>query len=184
MHGKPDNLHDLIHSASLDNLCAQTFCTTCGSRPFIEKIRKYIGGYRNRVLRQDVFIYGNLFDESEAYKILDDLKYVRPIGRHNQEIFIRFILVEVWMALGRAGCEPKMQEILQQSYAGNILEKMIIHSQDLARKRHEHNIRNSPEEKARREKIRQQKIAEKLEKRSIIKAEIDRKYRESKNFNM
>lgn len=180
MHGRPDNLHDLIHSASLDNLCAQKFCTTCGSRPFIQKIRNYLGGRRN--LDKDIFLYGNLFDENEANRILNELRIVRPIHRFNQETLIRFILVEVWMALGGSGCEAKMQGILQNCFVGEILESMIIHSRALDKRRHEHNVRNSPEEKARRDLLRQQKIKEKLEKRSIMKAEIDKKYWESQKL--
>ena len=175
VHGRPDNLHDLLHAAALQNVCAKKFCTTCGSGPFIEMIRHYVG-YNPNLNKEDMYKYGRLLDRREALRILDEMRTVHNIRRSNHEEIIRFVLMEVWMALGGEGCEGQMQERLGACYVGNILSGMIEHSNALKTRRQAIEEYNSPQAIIAWKEKKKGEREERLAQRAILKSEIDRKY--------
>lgn len=182
-----ENLDDLLDAVVLENLCCRRGCTTCGAGFFRQKVADFLA-FKLRTSRYRVS--GNTGDHRlspDQVRILaEELRKVteglvtrfRPRALRRRSEAIDFLIQEVWDFSPRATREEWMRTVLGDSIAGQRYEQMLLHYNEMQRRRAIYEEQNSPSAIALRKAEKARLREERLRERAIRKAEIDRIWKE------
>jgi len=160
-------LHEYLMEAVHRNMCTRANCTTCAAGPFREGLLKALG----RADRGNVFEY----TPDEVIAIAQGLVQVQPVGNAKFTEAVRSVIMIIWYANGRAR-QKQIEEIIQGSWAGQVLESMKAHEEALYKARVKASEFQSPEAVRERREEKKRIKREKHAVRLALKADRDRIY--------
>ena len=158
-------LSDLIVHAVNVGACVSWGCTTCGTMPF----------RRSLVESASAAVGDHPTDHEVSLEIARRLRDVP--GRPELVEVIRFVIMFLY---ARSGSQLFEQDLLPL-FAGTAEHEyraMAVHHAHIMERRRADELRNAPEEIARRKVLKEVEKQERLAKRAVRKAEIDRTWRE------
>ena len=94
------------------------------------------------------------------------------------ESAVRFIITEIWSALGEIEAERRIEPLLNGTWAGNMLARMKVHHRDLEDARRARDEYRDPVRVQQRREEKRRLKQEKHEERLALKKQRDRIWRE------
>ena len=111
-----NNLQSFLVSAVSRKLCTQIYCTTCGAMEFRQGVVLAVTGISTSSRR---------LSRETILEIARALAGVTPVAGISLDDAVRCILFDLWS--GMPYLDQEIEEILQGSWAGGVLQRMKAH---------------------------------------------------------
>ena len=172
-------LEALLTEALENNWCVRIKCTTCGSTQFRRKLKSLL-----QIHSQSTSGGSGLgFDSEQALELVSELSKLEPsndLQHHNWRDPVMLLLYLCWNAIGELRARTEMPDRLADTYAGEELNRMIRHHDEVTARRLAYLRSQSPEyvekNRAAKKAERQRRHQERLERKKLR----DAKYWEAK----
>lgn len=166
-------MEDYLVVAVERDLCMKVYCTTCGAIKFRTGLRTLAANATGQSPTAEI--------NSQVALVLGTQLALLVPGRlapHRLKEAVRFVLCEVWDAVGARTGERTLAPKLAGTWSGSVLESMQAHDREKTEAHKRHEVASNPElGRQRREenrRLRQERHAERL----VLKKERDRLWRE------
>jgi hypothetical protein len=164
-----DWLQQFMSEAVSRPLCTRIGCTTCGAYEFRSELRARIAGSARSSGMPSI--------ANRVELLLDLMSELKP-PEHDSfawEGAMRLMIYDCWIDLGGDRALPFMQDRLGQSWAGQVLGRMIAHEEARRRARQQHEACSNDPVKAQEKRV-QRKHERQLrhERRLLQKKERDK----------
>ena len=120
-------LSELILHAADKNWCVKMNCTTCGAGPFRQKLKKILdpNSVNYTLMDRMKLTKDQSLSTIEGLRQLDDGQSLSQPENHEETIML--LLLQCWDTLPEKSARDQMQVRLENTLAGDILNKMIAH---------------------------------------------------------
>jgi hypothetical protein len=118
-------LQDYLADAVSRRLCTKVYCTTCGTKQFRDGLPAAVSHQAGRSLWPPKDVNAAMLIGRALAEILpdDDPRY----SEAELEAAARFVLTDIWNALGDAKADEAITSVLAHSWAGRLLDRMKTH---------------------------------------------------------